>query len=128
MTARGRFLTEQTFSDGDADFLGSAGSKSSAKNKIVRRLPQIMGTAFIVEHDLADRSVVHILFFSDAKFEALRLSWRQGDLGIRGVQLRRKESERRGGGVTDEERLAGGVANGDVADRFYRRVLLDATG
>jgi hypothetical protein len=83
MTTRRRFLAEQAFSYGDADFLGSAGTKSSAKNEVVRRLPQIMGAAFVVEHDFAHCIIANILFFGDGKFEAPGLPWRQRDLGFR---------------------------------------------
>jgi hypothetical protein len=39
MAVQRRFLAEQTFSDGDANFLGPAGSESGANNQIVFRLP-----------------------------------------------------------------------------------------
>jgi hypothetical protein len=77
MPAGRRFPAEQTFSDGDPDFLGSAGAKSGAEDKIVRRLPQIARAAF-GEDDLADRIVAHVLFFGNGKIEALGLSRRQG--------------------------------------------------
>jgi hypothetical protein len=44
------------------------------------------------------------------------------------MQLRRQEGKRSGRGITDEERLARGLADDDVGSRFYRRVLVDATG